>query len=574
MKAFLSLLKRFGKPYRLYFVVGPLCKTIEVIFDLLTPLIIGWMVDLGVLHNNIGVCFQAGALLFSMAVLGFLITLVCQKTASLTSQGIGTDVREALLVRANTSNFQAFSALGSSTFLTRSTNDVNQVQVGIAMLIRQMVRWPALALGSIICALVINVELGLVLCGTLPLIILVFLLVMNKNTSLFLTMQLRLDTMNTFVKETLSGTRSIRSFCRTKWAEDRFSKENQEQAKTGILAASFNALLSPATFCVLNGAAVLILFLSNQFLNTKILQVGQIMALLGYMNQLLLAIAYVANLIVIFSKAGVSAKRILEALRVQERPFRPGASPNNTSPLLKVSNLTFGYQTADNPVLQNISFTLNAGKRLGIIGATGSGKSTLARLLVRLYTPTSGSISFLGKNLNEYKEAEFAKMVSYVPQHATLFSGTVRQNLLWRAPHATSSELEHALEVAKVDFLSGLDVKVEPEGKNFSGGQRQRLALARALVGKANLLILDDTTSALDFSTESYILSKVKQAEHRPAIIQITQRIHTIQDADCIMLLDQGIVAGLGTHDELLKSSKLYKEFYRSQQIADAAEYV
>lgn len=574
MKAFLQLLKNFARPYRFYFIVGPLTKTLEVVFDLLTPLVIAWMIDAGVVRNHFDVCVRGAVLLLTMAVLGFLITLICQKMASISSQGIGTALRSGLLLQAGESDMLAYSKIGSASFLTRSTNDINQVQVAIAMLIRQVIRWPVLAVGSIICAISINLQLGLILSLTLPVVTVIFCIVLAFTNPLFDRMQKKLDQMNELMQETLLGVRPIRAFCRSAWMQKKFSRLNKAQASFGTKAAVYNALLSPATFCVLNGAAVLLLFLARPLVAANSLEAGQVVALLGYMNQLLLAIVYVANLVVIFSKAAISSKRITLALATKTRPNRPGATPNFDAPLLEVRNVSFAFSKSSEPVLSQVSFTLNKGERLGVIGGTGSGKTTLVNLLTRELSLTKGDIRLFGVPAEAYTDAEFARYVSVVPQHAVLFSGTIRDNLLWRDSNTDDAALEKALQNASADFARDLSLAVESGGKNFSGGQRQRLTIARALVGTCDLLILDDATSALDFATEAHIIQAINNLNERPAVIQISQRIHTIQSCDTILVLDNGRVAGLGTHEELLKSSEQYREFYNSQTEADEARYV
>lgn len=574
MSSFLALISRFAKPYRLYFIVGPLSKTCEVIFDLLTPLVIAWMIDSGVSKGQNGPCIQGGCLLLGMALLGFLVTLICQKMASLASQGIGTRLRMALVKAADSASYLSLLHIGAGSLVTRSTNDVNQIQVAIAMLIRQVIRWPILALGSIVCALVIDLELGFIVSCSIPVIALIFFLVIRITNPLFLKMQTKLDKLSGFMEETLTGIRPIRAFCRSRFMEIRFKKTNETQAKTAIRASKLNALLSPATFLVMNGAALIVLFMAKPIIAQKGLEVGQVMALLGYMNQLLLAIVYVANLVVIFSKAAVSSKRIIEVLDCKQRRDGEEKVSSFTGPLLSVSHISFAYGKESGNALTDVSFALQKGETLGIIGSTGSGKTTLIECISRLFEPQEGEIVFCGKPLNSYAASELASHISTVPQHAVLFSGTIEENLRWRNPAATHEELASALQLASATFVEDLASPVIEGGKNFSGGQKQRLTIARALVGMCDLLLLDDATSALDFATEAHIQTAIAHLPQKPAVILVSQRVHTIEHCDTICVLDKGRIVGLGNHSELLTNCEVYKEFYESQNKASEASYV
>lgn len=574
----LQLARKFFGPYKVFLTLGPLAKVVEVVFDLLTPLVIAWMIDAGVVSDNVDVLFVGGGLLILFALLGILFTLVTQKMASITSQGIGTHIREALFVHVNRLSFQDLDALGSSSLLTRITNDTNQIQLATAMLIRQVIRWPILAVGAIVCALILSPILGLIFVICLPIIALLFYFIMKRQVTFFQAMQLWLDKVGLLVAENLSGVRVIRAFCREKLQSARFEEATKELERSGTHAAGLSAILNPATFLVINGGICFILWLGATQVGAGTLQAGQVMAFIGYLNQLLIAIAYVANLVVIFTRAEASAQRINTVLDWEPSVDRGGealsssrtTNTNERLNLLAFSNVSFSYQGTSADALRNISFTLRRGERLGIIGGTGSGKSTLANLIPRMLEPTQGTISFDGIDTATLSQAALHGRIGFVPQHASLLSGTIRENLVWRNREASDEELWKALEVAQAaDFVKQkagqLESPVSIDGKNFSGGQRQRLTIARALVGKSDLIVLDDSASALDFATDAALRKALKDLPSHPAAILISQRVATVRDADKILVLDKGCAVGYGTHQELVKKCPIYLEICRTQ---------
>lgn len=570
----LQLARRFFGPYKAFLTLGPIAKVVEVIFDLLTPLVIAWMIDAGVVSNNVHVLFAGGGLLILFAILGILFTLVTQKMASITSQGIGTHIREALFVHVNHLSFQDLDSLGSSSLLTRITNDTNQIQLACAMLIRQVIRWPILAVGAIVCALILSPTLGLIFVICLPVIALVFYFVMKRQVMFFQAMQMWLDKVGLLVAENLSGVRVIRAFCRENFETKRFREAAAELARSGTHAAGLSAILNPATFLVINGGICFILWLGAMQVEAGSLQPGQIMAFIGYLNQLLVSIAYVANLVVIFTRAEASAQRINTVLDWKPSVGRGGNDlpiPAYTSEeQLTFLDVSFAYPGATVNALNNISFTLQKGERLGIIGGTGSGKSTLANLIPRMLEPTQGTVSFEGIDAASISQKSLHESIGFVPQHASLLSGTIRENLTWRDSEATDKELWEALKIAQAAAFvkkkeGQLEAAVTIDGKNFSGGQRQRLTIARALVGKPNLLVLDDSASALDYATDAALRKALKNLSSHPATILISQRVATVRDADKILVLDKGNMVGYGTHQDLVKTCPLYLEICRTQ---------
>ncbi len=579
----LDLLKRFSGPYMRYFVLGPLCKLIEVFFDLLTPLFIARMIDRGVIAGDVHAVIVSGVALVGMAVIGLAFTLVCQKMAALCSQGIGTEVRGALYVHVNELSSAELDRFGTPSLITRITNDVNQVQVAVALGVRQLIRWPLLAVGSMVAALLIDVRLGLVFLISTPLIGVIFWAVMARCVPYFVRMQATLDRIALVCREGLSGVRVVRAFVREDHERERFREATKEQASIATAVGSLSSILNPATFLIMNVAVCVILVLGGQSVNVGGLTQGQVMAFVNYMTQTLLSIVYVANLAVVFTRASASASRINEVFAAEpsvrdvaggsgEEPALPEGAP-----ALAFDHVTFSYGGGA-PALSDVTLALDPGQTLGVIGGTGSGKSTLVSLIARLYDPGEGSVSVLGVDARAWSLARLRHEVALVPQRASLVAGTIRSNLLWRKPDATDAELWDALEVAQAaDFVralpQGLDAAVEAGGKNFSGGQRQRLTIARALVGSPSILVMDDSASALDMRTDAALRRAVKHlgerdfAPGRPPLstVIVSQRVSAVRSADVICVLDHGVLAGVGTHEELLETCKLYQEIYDSQ---------
>lgn len=583
MSGILKLAQRFFSPYKLYLIVGPLSKTLEVIFDLLTPLVIAWMIDAGIIAQQVKIIVIGGTALIVMALLGFGVTLICQKMASIASQAIGTSIRDALERKVQRTNILVLSSLGTNTLETRITNDVNQIQVMIAMLIRQVIRWPILAVGSVICALCIDLRLGFIFCVCLPLIALVFGWVMLKLVPQYHKLQTLLDGMARQLQETFAGFRTIRAFNRQSYEIQRFRNRTDAHAQAAIHAGRLNALLSPATFLIMNVGTVCILLFAVPLAQSQSIEAGQVIALISYMNQLLLAIAYVANLVVIFTRAETSSERVLEVLNLPDHADkgrntsslgRDTGFENATardvgqgSAVLEVAHLSYTFAGAHEVALSDISFKLYKGKTLGIIGGTGSGKTTLINLISGLYEIQQGAIQLLGKDLQDYSHAERAASIALVPQYPALLSGTIRDNLVWRDAGATDEQLASALADAQADFVldhkEGLSAEVLPQGKNFSGGQRQRLTIARALVGKNDVLILDDASSALDYETDAKLRAAL--TKRGDTMIVVSQRVSSVRHADEIAVLDRGHLVACAPHNELLKNCELYQEICASQ---------
>lgn len=582
----IELLRRFGGKFRRYMVIGPACKLIEVIFDLLTPLVIAQMIDKGIGSHDVDAVVHYGMVLAAMAVIGISFTLVCQKMAALTSQGMGTDIRGALYEHINKLSYAELDRFGTPSLITRITNDVNQVQLAVALGVRMLIRWPFLAVGSMCAALVIDLKLGMIFLICTPAIGLVFWFVMARCIPYYKQLQAKLDRIALICREGLSGARVVRAFVREDHERERFAQAADDQANTAIAVGKLSSILNPVTFLVMNLGVCAILWVGGIQVNVGELTQGQVMAFVNYMTQTLTSIVYVANLVVVFTKASASASRINEVLNCEPRITDGGnqpvalLKPGNVAPVpaLSLSHASFSFGAGAANAVNDVTLELPLGKTLGIIGGTGSGKSTLVSLIPRLYDAGTGSVSVMGADVRTWPLDQLRHVVATVPQRASLVSGTIRSNLTWRDEAATDEELWAALDMAQAsEFVrnkpQGLDAPVEAGGKNFSGGQRQRLTIARALVGSPQVLIMDDSASALDFKTDAALRHAIRERSVRGAAagglplttVIVSQRVSTVRDADMICVLDHGSVAGLGAHDELYATCRLYREICQSQ---------
>ena len=586
----IELLGRFGGKFRRYMVIGPACKLIEVIFDLLTPLVIAQMIDKGIGARDVNAVVHYGMVLAAMAVIGISFTLVCQKMAALTSQGMGTDIRGALYQHINKLSYAELDRFGTPSLITRITNDVNQVQLAVALGVRMLIRWPFLAVGSMCAALAIDLKLGMIFLICTPAIGLVFWFVMARCIPYYRQLQAKLDRIALICREGLSGARVVRAFVREDHERERFAQAADDQANTAIAVGKLSSILNPVTFLVMNLGVCAILWVGGIQVNVGELTQGQVMAFVNYMTQTLTSIVYVANLVVVFTKASASASRINEVLNcvpsIADEGNQPVALPEPSDltggavpvPALSFDHASFSFGAGAANAVSDVTLELPLGKTLGIIGGTGSGKSTLVSLIPRLYDASTGSVSVMGADVRTWPLDQLRRVVATVPQRASLVSGTIRSNLTWRDESATDEELWAALDMAQAsEFVrnkpQGLDAPVEAGGKNFSGGQRQRLTIARALVGSPQVLIMDDSASALDFKTDAALRRAIRERSVRGAVegglplttVIVSQRVSTVRDADMICVLDHGSVAGLGTHDELYASCQLYREICQSQ---------
>ena len=564
-------LRRFLKDYKLQLTIGPLCKLIEAIFELFIPLITADIIDNGVKNNDVGYVLQKGGLMILLGVLGLCSALVCQKSASIASQGFGTKVRSAMFRHINTFSHSELDKIGTPSLITRMTNDVNQLQLAVAMLIRLVIRAPFLVIGALIMAMMIDLKLSLIFFAAALLIGLVLFIVMTRSIPFFKKIQKNLDNISLISRENLSGNRVIRAFGRQEHDEERFGEKNDELSHTAVTVGRLSALLNPLTYMIAQAAIIAIVWFGSQLVYSGELLQGQIIALVNYMTQILLAMIVVSNLVVIFTKASASAARVNEVFDTKPSVTEneKDAVEDENAPCIEFRSVSFGYE-GSGYALRNISFTAEKGSTVGIIGGTGSGKSTLVNLIPRFYDTSEGEVLVNGADVKDYKFKELRGKIGIVPQTAALFSGTIKDNMRWGKKDATDEEIEKALKISQsYEFVSKLPEKTEKMisagGKNLSGGQRQRLTIARALVSQPDILILDDSASALDFATDAALRKALNEETKGMTVLMVSQRVGTVRYADKILVLDKGELAGAGTHNELFDTCSVYREICLSQ---------
>ncbi|EOS7998188.1 ABC transporter ATP-binding protein [Enterococcus hirae] len=566
-------LLRYAKDYLKQIILGPVFKFLEAVFELILPLLMASLIDNGLKMNDRGVIIQMGIWMVVMSVVGLICAIICQYYASIASQGFGTELRNQLIKKINSFSHSELNHFGTDTLITRMTNDINQLQLALAMVIRLLIRAPFLSIGSVVMAFVIDWEIGLFFLAILPIFSIILYFIIKKTIPLYQKVQEKLDRLNETVSQNLSGVRVIRAFSRTKTEIDTFDEDTDELAKNYLRVSNISALLSPATTLIMNIGIICLLTVGGIKVNIGHLQQGQVLALINYMNQMLLALIVVSNLVVIFTRAEASGNRVKEVLETDitltdaEDALTPNFQSEN---IVQFEHVDFRYTEKSGLSLQDITFALKRNTVLGIIGPTGSGKTTLTQLIPRFYDVSAGSVAFDDVDVRSWKLDPLRSQISQVPQTAVLFTGTIRENLQWGKEDATDEECWEALRIAQAeDFVrqlpKGLETKVMENGKNFSGGQKQRLTIARALIAKPELLILDDSLSALDYQTDLN-LRKALQTSLDTTVIIISQRIRSIQEAHKILVMDQGKIVAQGKHEDLLKDSVEYREIVASQE--------
>lgn len=565
-------LLRYAKDYRKQIILGPFFKFLEAVFELILPLFMARLVDEGIAQHNQGKVIEMTIAMLGLSIVGLLCALICQYYASIASQGFGTVLRNRLMEKINSFSHNELNRFGTDTLITRMTNDINQMQGALAMLIRLVVRAPFLSIGSVIMAFYIDWQMGIIFLILLPLFCVILFLIIHYSVPLYKNIQQKLDQLNQLVTQNLSGVRVIRAFARTKTETDHFDKETEEISRLNQKVANISALLSPSTTLIMNAGVVALLYFGGFKVNIGHLEQGQVLALINYMNQMLLALIVVSNLVVLFTRAAASANRINEVFATDTTLTDTGSTQqvNEQAPLIVFNDVDFRYTEKSGLALQDISFTLKENKILGITGATGSGKSTLISLIPRFYDASKGTVAFAGSNVEDWSLDSLRSELALVPQTAVLFSGTIRENLQWGKKDASDEDCWEALATAQAaEFVEtlpeGLDTLILENGKNFSGGQRQRLTIARALIRKPKLLILDDSLSALDYQTDLDLRQALKR-DLDCGVIIISQRLRSIQDAETILLMDNGKIAAQGKHEALLQESELYQELVKSQE--------
>lgn len=570
---------RYFKGYRGQLILGPAFKLAEAVLELFVPLLMADIIDVGVKSADAGYVVRRGLLLLGLGAVGLVCALTCQYFAAVCAQGFGRSLRRDLFRRVFGLSQAQFGAQGADSLITRLTSDVNQVQTGVNMFIRLAIRAPFLTIGSVLMAFAINPKIAMIFLAATPLIVLVLYAVMSRSLPCYTDIQRGQDTIARLAGENLEGARVIRAFSRQNDEIAQFEKTGGALSELTIRVGRLSALLNPATSVIANLAIVGIVWWGAHIAQTGGVAQGQIIALVNYMTQTLLALIVLANLIVTFTKAIASAKRVSEVLALQSEMLWPkqSAPAQPGAPRIAFKNVSFAYPDAGDHAVEGISFSLEPGQTLGVIGGTGCGKTTLVRLLTREYDAAAGTVCVDGVDVRAYTARDLRAKFGVVPQTARLFSGTVRSNLTLGAPDASDETLWQALEIAQgAEFVrgkpGGLDAPVEEGGKNLSGGQKQRLTIARALAKRPEILILDDAASALDYATDAALRCALRAHTAKMTVVMISQRASTIRSADRILVLDDGRLCGCGTHEALLKSCAVYREICRSQGIAKEGE--
>lgn len=565
------LYKKYLKKNIHWVIIGPVFKLLEAIFELLVPLVIKNMIDIGI-NGDGGKSYliKQGVLLLIFAATGLCSTLVCQFIASRVSQRFGTDVRNDYFKHINSLSFKELDYLSTSSIITRQTNDIFNVEKSVAMLIRLVIRSPFIVIGSTALAFVINPIMGIVFLITGILLFIIFFMIMKLTLPRNKKIQKSLDNVTTITTENFTGVRQVRAFRKEEYEVNRFNDETSKLASLQVGLGKISAFLNPLTFIVVNAAIILVMYIGMYQMKTINLSVGDIQALINYLNQILIAIIAVTNLVTIFTKAQASSVRINEVFdmksSINDGSYEEGL---DTDVAIEFKNVTFNYNIDSYPAVSNLNFKVYKGQTIGIIGGTGSGKSTIVNLINRFYDTTSGDVYLNGRNIKDYKLSYVNHNISTVLQKAVLFNGNVINNLCYGKKNASIDEINHALKVAQADFISkmpdGLNARVLQGGKNLSGGQRQRLSIARAILKNSPVLVLDDSSSALDYQTDYKLRMAIKELKKTTFII--SQRASSIAYADQIIVLDNGKIDAIGCHDELIEKSKLYREICISQEM-------
>lgn len=564
--------------------MGPAFKLFEAILELLIPLMMAKLIDNGVKANNPAVIYNMGILMVITAIVGAGSAFVCQYYASVASQGFGTSMRNLLFKKIQSFSFNEIDKIGTPSLINRITSDVNQLQFAVAMLIRLVIRVPFLCIGGVIMAMIINLRLSLVLLLTMPVFAVFIYFIMSRTVPLFKAVQKKLDILSGIIRENLSGARVVRAFARLDRERDRFIKNNKEYADASIRVGRISALLNPATTVVINfGIAAILWFGGIQVFNGSMTQ-GEIIAYINYINMILSALIVLANLVVTFTKAAASASRVNEILAIEpsitDMTHGGEVMTENIEPgnglAVDFKDVNFSYKDSAEYALKNLSFQITKGQLVGIIGSTGSGKSTLINLISRFYDASEGTVSVNGADVKKQNQQVLRSKIGLVPQKSVLFSGTIEDNLKFGNENASHEDMVTASQIAQAyEFIEskpeGLKTMISQGGANLSGGQKQRLAIARALVKKPEILILDDSSSALDYATDAKLRRELKEKLEGLTVIIVTQRVVTIKNADIIIVLDDGEMAGMGNHEYLLENCSTYKELVKSQGLADSS---
>ena len=575
---FMKQLMMYLKDYKKESILAPLFKLLEAFFELLVPLVMANIIDYGISNRNMGYIGKMGLLLLLLGVVGLASSITAQFFAAKAAVGFSTQLRQALFNHIEDLSFTDIDKAGTSTMITRMTSDVNQVQSGVNMTLRLFLRSPIIVFGAMIMAFTIDVKCALIFVVAIPLLSVVVFGIILSTIPMYKKVQSKLDQVLGITRENLTGVRVIRAFHQEAKEADRFRENNEALSAMQIFVGKISACMNPVTYIIVNGAIIALIYTGAVQVNIGNLSQGEVVAIINYMNQILVELVKLANLIVTMTKALACAERVASVFDIGADAAYVGAQDqkladkvDKSAPFLDFKHVSLTYQGAGAPTLQDMNFTVNRGDTVGIIGGTGSGKTSLVNLIPGFYPATEGEILLEGRDIRTMSDEELRGRIGVVPQKAVLFKGTIRSNLQWGKPDATEEEMWKALELAQasevVDGKPGkLDATVAQNGKNFSGGQRQRLTIARALVRNPEILILDDSASALDYATDAKLRAAIRTLEDKTTTFIVSQRASTIRHADKIIVLDDGRIIGMGTHEELMKNCEAYQEIYYSQR--------
>lgn len=564
-------LLKYLKNYKKESIIGPLFKLLEACFELTVPMIMARMIDVGIKSQNMLFVWKMGAILIIFGVLGLVCSLTAQYFAAKASVGFGTELREDFFRYIEKFSYRELDMVGNATLVTRMTSDINQVQSGVNLVLRLFLRSPFIVVGAVVMAFTISIKLTLIFIIAIPLLSVIIYGIMLWTIPLYRKVQKKLEKIMLMTRENLSGVRVVRAFCMQKKEQEEFEQETKKLMNMQIFVGKISALLNPITYLIVNGATILIVWFGGKEVYYGNLSQGEIVALVNYMSQILLALVALANLIITFTKALASAERIREVFALKPS-IQNGTEVGveNSELQIELDNVSMMYHNDKEEVLKDISFSVKKGETFGIIGGTGSGKTTLINLMPRFYDVTSGSVKIDGKDVREYDLKRLREKFGIVPQKAVLFHGTIRDNMLVGNENASDEEIWKALHIAQAEMIvkekdKELDAIIQEGGKNLSGGQKQRLTIARALVRNPEILILDDSTSALDFVMDAKLRKAIEEHTNSMTVCIVSQRVMSMLKADRIFVLDKGKLVGSGTHEELLQTCEVYKEICSSQ---------
>lgn len=569
------------KDYKKESILAPVFKMLEALFDLLVPLVVARIINHGIANRDRGEILGEVGLLVLLAVIGLTCSITAQYFAAKASVGFATNLRQALFDHVQSLSFADFDKLGTNTLITRMTSDINQVQNGLNMALRLLLRSPFIVFGSMIMAFTINVRCALVFVVAIPVLCVVVYGIMVGTIPLYRKVQAALDKLLGTTRENLTGVRVIRAFCKEQDEIEEFDQRNENLTRMNLFVGRISALMNPVSYALINIATIILIQQGAVQVNLGNMEQGDVVALYNYMAQIIIELIKLGSLIITINRSIACADRVAGVLDVKPGmayPAGAAAAVAGSAPAVKFDHVTFTYQDAAAPSLTDIDFTANKGETIGIIGATGSGKSSLVNLIPRFYDVTEGMVSVDGQDVRTYGKGELIDRIGVVPQRAMLFEGSVRSNMQWGNENATDEQIWKALETAQVkDVVEGkegkLDFEIEQGGRNLSGGQKQRLTIARALVKDPEILIMDDSSSALDFATDAALRKALRHLNKDMTVFIVSQRTSSILQADKIIVLDDGEVVGMGTHDELLENCKTYQEIFYSQFPEENPEY-